>query len=788
MAEYHQGNTMNHRSTISVLAMCAAGMSICLLAACAADPGGRAATASVADPASGDPSLLTMERIFAKHETPDDFRSQPWGPARWHSDGSGYATVDKSATITDESLAARDIVHYDAATGRREILVRAEGLIPAGETAPLKISSYSWSDDGGKLLIFTNSKRVWRYETRGDYWVYDLKAKTLRKLGSDAEPATLMFAAFSPNGRQVAYVCKNNLYVQSLDEGFTITPLTTDGSPTIINGTSDWVYEEEFYLRSAFRWSPDGEYIAYWQFDTSEVREFKLINYTDSLYPVVTSFAYPKVGETNSACHVGVVRSTGGPTRWFSPNADARNHYIPRMEWTKDSRHVIFQQLNRLQNKLQVIRGDITNSTIETLFTDQDAAWVDVADNKWVWLDQGRSFLWISERDGWQRIYSVSCSDKKVTPLTPATSDAMSIAGVDEKLGCVYFIASPDDATQRHLYRAPLDGSGKAERVSPAQQPGNHAYDISSNGRWAFHTYSRFGQPPVTELISLPDHTVVRVLVDNAKLKRNIAALQDCPSEFFRVDIGGGVQCDAWCIKPPQFNAARKYPLLIHVYGEPAATTVEDKWGDTKYLWHRLLAQQGYVVMCIENRGTPAPRGREWRKCIYRQIGILACEDQAAAVRQILKDRPYLDPARVGIWGWSGGGSMSLNAIFRHPDLYRTAMAIAFVANQRFYDTIYQERYMGLPESNPDGYLKGSPITHAHQLQGNLLLVYGTGDDNCHYQNCEVLINELIKHNKQFLVMPYPNRTHAIREGDNTTRHLYETLTRYLNEHLPVGP
>jgi dipeptidyl-peptidase-4 len=279
----------------------------------------------------------------------------------------------------------------------------------------------------------------------------------------------------------------------------------------------------------------------------------------------------------------------------------------------------------------------------------------------------------------------------------------------------------------------------------------------------------------------------VRILADKSELREKLNELKKSPTEFFRVDIGDGVLLDGWCIKPPDFDPGRKYPLFFYVYGEPAGQTVMDRWGDKRYLWHLMLAQQGYLVMSVDNRGTPAPLGRAWRKCIYRQIGILASADQAAAARAIIKNRPYVDPDRIGIWGWSGGGSMSLNAIFRYPDLYHTAMAIAFISNQRFYDTIYQERYMGLPDDNEEGYKNGSPITYAHKLKGNLLIVYGTGDDNCHYQNCQALVNELIKHNKHFTMMSYPNRTHSIKEGENTRRHLYELLTRYLHEHLPAG-
>ncbi|MSU36365.1 MAG: S9 family peptidase [Pedosphaera sp.] len=746
--------------------------------------------ACLAAPASGadaqDKSWLTVDRIFGQS---DEFKTEDWGPAYWLKDSSAYTTLEVAEKFKDPEAAKdaktiKDIVRYTPESGQRDIIVSAESLIPPGQPKPLPIEDYAWSDDANKVLLFTNAKRVWRKETRGDYWVFDRRTRELKKLGGEAAPATLMFATFSPDGKRVAYVCQNNLFVQALDH-LRIKQLTTDGSATIINGTADWVNEEEFGLRNGLRWSPDGKFIAYWQFDTTGVREFKLINNTDTLYPQITTYAYPKVGETNSACRVGVVKASGGRTRWFRPNSDPRNHYIPRMEWAKDSRHVLFQQLNRLQNTNQVIAGDPETGTTQVRFTDRDDTWVEVM-GEMHWIDDGRRFLWLSERDGWQHLYAVSVANQEIRLLTPGTFDVLSIAGVNEQQGCVYFLASPDNPTQSYLYRASLNGMGAAVRVSPSDQPGTHSYNFSKDGRWAFHTYSRFGQAPVIELVQLPDHKVIRTLAGNTALREKLAALKPCPTEFFRVNISNCPSLDAWCIKPPDFDPARRYPLLIHVYGEPAGSTVVDKWGGETYLWHSLLAQRGYVVISIDNRGTATPRGRDWRKSIYRQIGILASADQAAATREILRERPYLDSARVGIWGWSGGGSMSLNAIFRYPDLYQTAMAIAFVANQRLYDTIYQERYMGLPADNEAGFKNGSPITFAHQLKGNLLLAYGTGDDNCHYQNCEVLVNELIKQNKQFDQMPYPNRTHAIKEGDNTKRHLFETLTCYLEKNLPV--
>ena len=738
-----------------------------------------------------DQSLLTLERIF----TDEEFEGEKFGPARWLEDGSGYTTLEDSDTQEE----GKDIVRYDPETGKGEIMVASERLIPKGESEPLEIDNYSWSPNGKKLLVFTNTKRVWRTNTRGDYWVLDLQSGKLRKLGGDAEPSTLMFAKFSPDGTRVAYVHERNLFVQNLKD-FKIKQLTDDGSETIINGTSDWVYEEEFHLRDGFRWSPDGKLIAYWQFDTEGVRNFHLINNTDSLYPKIIPIQYPKVGETNSACRVGVISSAGGKTKWFELSDDPRNHYIPKMDWAADSRTIVLQHLNRLQNTNEVILAKARRGRIRKVLTERDEAWIDVGDDL-KWLNNGQSFTWVSERDGWRHLYLVSRSGKKLKLLTPGEFDVISVQSIDEEDGWVYYIASGGNPTQRYLYRTPLDGSGKAERLSPKSQQGTHSYKISEDSKWAFHTYSRFDTPPVIELVRLPEHKTIRTLEDNSQLRSKINKLKRGPAEFFRVDIGdprfhggklapatAGVLLDGWCMKPPDFDPEKKYPLFFYVYGEPAGQTVLDKWSGEKYLWHLMLTQQGYLVMNIDNRGTPAPRGRAWRKCIYRQIGILASADQAAATRAIIKSRPYVDASRIGIWGWSGGGSMSLNAIFRYPELYTVAMAIAFISNQRFYDTIYQERYMGLPDDNEEGFKNGSPITFAHQLEGNLLIIHGTGDDNCHYQSCEALINELIEHNKYFSMMSYPNRTHSIKEGENTKRHLYELLTRYLNVNLRPGP
>jgi dipeptidyl-peptidase-4 len=730
--------------------------------------------------AQNDMSLLTLDRIFSGR----DFSAERFGPARWLEDGSGYTTLEKSQTLG----IGRDIVRYDPETGRREILISAERLVPPGENEPLRIDNYIWAQDGKKLLVYTNSRRVWRQNTRGDYWVLDIETWKLQKLGGAADPSTLMFAKFSPDGSQVGYVMKNNIYVEDLATQ-RIIPLTSDGTETLINGTFDWVYEEELGLRDGFRWSPDGKHIAYWQLDSSGIKEFYLINNTDSLYPKITAIRYPKVGTDNSVCRVGVVSASGGETRWFQFSGDSRrDYYIARMGWANSSEEIILQHLNRLQNTNTVMLGNIRTGELRPVFIDADKTWVEVvSENDLRWISGGKYFTWISERDGWQHVYVVSRDGKDVRCVTPGDFDVISIQNIDVEGGWIYFIASPDNPTQRFLYRARLDGEGNIERVTPEGSPGSNRYQISPDGRWAIHNFSSFGAAPKIDLVELPGHHVLRPLVDNKKLRTNVENLERGEFEFFRVDIGD-VELDGWMMKPPDFDPGKKYPLLFHIYGEPAGSTVRDSWGGRNYLWHLMLTQRGYLVASLDNRGTNVPRGRDWRKSIYGQVGILAAKDQAAALRRLLKDRPYFDPNRIGIWGWSGGGQMSLNMIFRYPELYSTAMAIAFVSDQRLYDTIYQERYMGLPDNNEEGYINGSPITHAHRLEGNLLIVHGTADDNVHYQSFERLINELVKHNKPFTIMSYPNRTHGISEGENTTRHLFSLLTRYLMSNMPPGP
>ncbi len=721
------------------------------------------------------------------------------GGGTWTDDGAGYIRMEPSATVEK----ARDILRYDPATGAKQVLVSASELIPAADPkstvkpAPLSVEGMEWSKDKSKLLIYTNSKRVWRTNTRGDYWVLDRQAKALKKLGGNAPESTLMFAKFSPDATRVAYVRENNIYVEDIRTG-KITQLTKDGSKSIVNGGTDWVYEEEFHIADAFRWSPDGKMIAFLHFDTSGVPVFPLVYdlgvprqiVTEvpydkvGAYPVIEEVPYPQAGTTNSAVKAGVVNVANGKISWMQVAGDPRDNYIARIDWAGNE--VLMQHLNRLQNIDEYLLADPKSGAVRTAFKDEDPAWVDVGDVQL--LKDGAEFLTESEKGGWRQVYRVT-REGKVQLVTSAAIDVIRISDVDEKGGWLYFIASPENATQKYLYRTALDGSGQPQRLTPADQPGTHSYTISPDGRWAFHSYSRFDVPTVSELIQLPDHKRVRLFDDGSATRAKIAQFANPPVEFFQVDIGDGIKLDGWMVKPPDFDPAKRYPILFHVYGEPASQTVLDQWngGPSGWLFTRLLAREGYIVASVDNRGCPAPRGRTWRKAIYGKIGSIMVHDQTAAVKELERTRPYIDPERVAVWGWSGGGSSTLNLMFRSPDVYKVGMSVAPVPDQRLYDSIYQERYMGLPQKTPENYKDGSPIEFAAGLKGHLLLVHGTGDDNVHYQGSELLVNRLIELGKQFDFMAYPQRTHGISEGRGTTLHVYTLLHRYLLEHLPAG-
>jgi len=714
---------------------------------------------------------LSLEDIFKNNSYPTRY----YRSVRWLEDSKNYTTLEYNP-----DRGCSEVIRYHAKSGERTVLVGASQLVPKGESDPLRIRDYVWSADNSKLLLFTNTQRVWRYHTRGDYWVLNLETGSLVRMGHSLPNSSLMFAKFSPDASQVAYVSAHNIYVEELKSG-TITQLTEDGGERFVNGTFDWVYEEEFDCRDGFRWSNDGEKIVYWHTDTEGTGTFYLINNLDSIYSQPLPFPYPKVGTTNSAVKIGVVSAKGGDTHWFEIPGDPRMHYLVRMEVVPEADEVIIQQLNRLQNTNKVWMGNLESMALKNILTETDDAFLDVHDDL-EWLEGNKFFTWTSERDGWRHLYKVTKDGQEISPVTSGEFDVVELVKISPRSGFVYYIACPDNFTQRYLYRSRLDGRGEPERISPAGQSGQHSYVMSGDAKYALHTFENAETPPVISLVDMKNHKVLRTLENNQAIKAQMAELGLPAKEFFRVDIGEEV-LDAWMIKPAGFDPGKQYPVIFYVYGEPAGSTVQDYWaaGD---LWHQYLAQQGYVVISVDNRGTNVPRGRAWRKSIYEQIGVLAVEDQAAAAKKILSTYPFLNPERVGIWGWSGGGSMTLHCMFRYPMIYKTGIAIAFVSHQKLYDTAYQERYMGLPGGNEEVYQRGSPISYASGLEGKLLLIHGTADDNVHYQSFEMLVDELIKQDKLFDMMSYPMRTHAIRERENTSLHLRRTMAKYWKENL----
>lgn len=695
-------------------------------------------------------------------------------------------TSDGNSTL---SLKEGNIVKTDIKSHNQTVLVKKEQLIPAGATTPLLFNIYSFSPDYRMLLIFTNTAKVWRYHTRGDYWVLDLSTNQLSQLGKTLPSQSLMFAKISPDGKQAAYVSEHNLYTEDLSTHI-IKALTVDGTRKFINGTFDWVYEEEFGCRDGFRWSPDSKKIAFWQVDATKIRDYYMLNTTDSVYSRVIPVEYPKVGWPPSPVKIGVVTIDNDDIKWMDVPGDPQEHYIPRMEWADNSNQVVLQQLNRKQNKSKLFYCDVNTGTANNFYTEDDKAFIDIKSRwndddptGWDWLNGGKDFLWVSEKDGWRHIYLIS-RDGKETLVTKGDYDIDNIKCIDDKNGYVYFMASPDNATQLYLFRTKLNGKGKLEPLSPSNLVGTHDYNISPYAKYAEHSFSNYKTFPASEWITLPDG---KPLDKEKSIAKNLKVNENTNVHYFKVTTDDNITLDGWMVYPDSFDSTKKYPVVFYVYGEPAASTVGDMFGaQFNFLYGGNMSKDGYFQVSVDNRGTPSLRGAAWRKSIYGQIGRINIHDQAMAAKKIL-EKPYFDKDRIAVWGWSGGGSSTLNLMFQHPEIYKTGIAIAAVTNLLFYDNIYEERYMGLPQDDMKNYILGSPIHYAKNLQGNLLYIHGTGDDNVQYDNAEALVNELIKYNKPFQFMPFPNRTHSLSEGEGSRKFLSTLYTDYLRENCPPG-
>ena len=708
---------------------------------------------------------------------------------QWNENETGYYSIKKN-NITLVSV-----------TGEEDTTILPSKVL--GET---KIEAFRFSKNKNKILLFTNAKKVWRYKTRGDYLVFDVKQQKIIKIGKDFPASSLMFAKFSPDEKSVAYVVKENLknevrnsstrtniFIENLEQG-TVRKLTSsEGKEKLINGTFDWVYEEEFSCRDGFMFNDEGTKIAFWQVDASAVKDFYMINSTDSIYSYTIPVEYPKVGEDLTAVKIGVINLKNQNISWAPIPSTADEFYLPRMTWIPGTDQLMIQQLNRKQNHSKIYVHNTQNGDTKLLLEDTDAAWVDVraswSKNQlagWKFINNGKSFLYLSEKDGWSHIYNFNLKTKKEKLVTKGAFDVVNPLAYDKKNKQVYFIASKDNPTERYLYSSAVTGKGTAKKITPEILEGVHSYSISSNAKYAFQTFSNYYTLPMRAVVSLPKHNYINP-EENMLQKFNPEVKKQHPLEFFQVTTVDDVTLEGWIVKPKNMDPNKKYPVLFYFYSEPAGQTGLNRYGAGRNsLYDGSLSDDGYVYVTFDGRGTPAPKGRDWRKAIYAKIGQINVRDMAMGAKAVFKKYSFIDTTRVAVHGWSGGGTATLNCLFQYPEIFHTGIAVAAVANQLSYDNIYQERYMGDPFTGRENYINGSPLKYVKNFKGNLLYIHGTGDDNVHYQNAELLANELIKHKKVFYMLPYPNRSHSIRE-DNAYPHVRLMFTDFLRKNCPPG-
>lgn len=713
--------------------------------------------------ARAQPKLpLTLEDIFSK----PTFRSASVPGFTWMHDGRYYSAVD-----------AQGLVQHEVATGRA-----TQTLVAAGDLAGVAVDGYDFNADEQKVLFSTATEPIYRHSARAAYYVFDRGTRKLTALSAGGKQS---YATFSPDGRRVAFVRDNNLFITDLAT-MAETPVTANGVRNqLINGAADWVYEEEFSFAQGFHWSPDGRKLAYYTFDESQVPEYDMQLWGD-LYPQEYRFKYPKAGEKNSVVSVSVYDVAAKRTTKVDVGPEP-DQYLPRLMWTTSPNVLSIQRLNRLQNKLEILHADATTGQSKVVLTDTNKAYVEINDDL-NYLDGGKQFLFTSERDGYQHLYLYDMSGRLVRQVTKGPWEISEINGFDAKAGVVYYTSTEGSALQRHLYRIGLNGQGKT-RLGEAGR-GTDAVSMSPDTRYFLNVHSSAGVPPVASLRAGRTGKLVKTLEDNAPLRQALGRYDLGPHEFFTFKTSEGLELNGWMIKPSTFDPAKKYPVLMYVYGGPSfgsssTQTVLDNAGGgasfNNYLWYQLLAEKGYLVVSVEGRGSSG-RGADFRKATYANLGKLETVDQGEGAKY-LATLPYVDKGRIGIWGWSFGGYMTALAMTKNADLFKIGIAVAPVTNWRYYDTVYTERYLRTPQENPGGYDDNSPVQFAQNLKGKFLLVHGTGDDNVHFQNSIAFVDALVKADKDFQTLYYPNRNHGIR-GGNTSLHLYRQMTNFITGNL----
>jgi len=681
-------------------------------------------------------------------------------------DGEHYVAEE------DDSKGNTNYVIYDYKTGSvTDTLVKEANLIPSGYEKPIQAEGFSLNDVESKILFPTESEKIYRHSSISNNFVYDRKSRQLIPVSKNGKQQV---ATISPDGSSVAFVRDNNLFVK--DAVSTVEKqITTDGKRnSIINGICDWVYEEEFAFTQAYQWSPDGKSIAYYRFDENEVPEYTVQFFKD-IYPENYTYKYPKVGEKNSKVSILIYNLISKTTTKVDLGTDT-DQYIPRIKWTEDPNVLCVFRMNRWQNKLELLLADANTGKIRVMFTEENKRFIDINDNL-TFFSQNKKFIWTSEMSGYNHIYTGNVADGKLTPVTSGNFDVIAFYGIDEKNKLIYYQSAEVSPLERYVYSISMDGKKKTLLTT---EKGSNDAKFNDSHTYMMITHSDANTPADYKLCDAKGK-LIRVLEDNYKLKEKLKTYPLSKMEFFSFTTSEGVQLNGWMIKPWNFDASKKYPVFMTEYGGPGSQSVINSWGGVGYMWEQYLAQEGYVVACIDNRGTGA-RGEEFRKMTYLHLGKYEPVDQIEGAKY-LGSLPFIDKSRIGIFGWSYGGYLSSLCIELGADVFKAAIAVAPVTDWRFYDTIYTERYMRDNKENKVGYDEGAPLNYADKIKGNFLLVAGLADDNVHYQNTAMFIKKLYENNVKFDQLTFPDKNHGI-SGGNTRFYLYSRMAEWLKENL----
>ncbi|MCC7302886.1 MAG: S9 family peptidase [Bacteroidia bacterium] len=708
--------------------------------------------------------LITLEDIYKSPA----FYGQGFYGMDFTADGKHYLEVDNSEPGN------KKVVRYHLASGTAiNTVVQEKELLINGKKPLIYFESFQFSPDEKKILFYGEQETVYRHSTLENYYIFDLVSRQLKALSVSGKQS---LAGFSPSGSHVAYVRGNNLYLVETATGKE-TRVTADGEKNkIINGAPDWVYEEEYSFIKAYWWSPDGKYLAYLRFDESEVREYNMQKW-GSLYPSDYRFKYPKAGEKNSVVTAHVFDLTSGKIRTVETGAE-QDQYLPRISWSTLPGQLCITRLNRLQNHLELLLADCSSTeekiSSRVLYTESAQTYIEIHD--FLKFRKDGSFLWVSDKDGWTHIYLMDKEGKQVRDLTPGKFDVLDVYGEDAG-GNIYYCAAEAHPTEKEVYAVKNDGSGK--RTLSLKKGASMAL-FSPGFLYYALSHSDANTPPHAELYNSKGK-LMRSLVTNDELISKMKGYKLGKKEFINVPTADGTMLNAYIIKPKDFDPGKKYPVFMYVYGGPGNSIALNQWTGSEYFYQQMLVQKGYIIACVDNRGT-GNRGRDFKHCTYKQLGKIETQDQIDAAKYF-GGLPYVDKSRIGIFGWSYGGYMTSLCITKGAEYFKLAIAVAPVTNWRYYDSIYTERYNGLPQDNASGYDDNSPINHADKLKGKYLLIHGTGDDNVHFQNAVEMTNALIKAGKQFETMYYPDRAHGIR-GGNATYHLYTLMSDFVLANL----